>query len=201
MNPCLHFASLEQYNTILSLNSIPPSLLTTLPPFPNCHLIMFPPLRLCHLTILPPFPPCHLAPLTLFPHCHPTPLTHLSYLPSSLLSHLSRLTFLPTTSRHFKYSNVLSLGTQGKHVWLIVRQPFMEAGWWDAPLALRDLAEAISILYDQWKKLYRKGFTNKFGRYFYMKIIATLIPTDLVTKLLLSIFYFFFRNQKQLSVW
>ena len=38
VNPCLHFASLEQYNTILSLNSISPSLLTTLPPFPNCHL-------------------------------------------------------------------------------------------------------------------------------------------------------------------
>ena len=30
MNPCLHFASLEQCKTILFLNSIPPSLLTTL---------------------------------------------------------------------------------------------------------------------------------------------------------------------------
>ena len=28
VNPCLYFASLEQYNTILSLNSIPSSLLT-----------------------------------------------------------------------------------------------------------------------------------------------------------------------------
>ena len=31
MNPCLHFAFLEQCNTIWSLNATPPSLLTTLP--------------------------------------------------------------------------------------------------------------------------------------------------------------------------
>ena len=134
VNPCLHFASLEQYNTILSSNSIPPSLLTTLPPFPNCHLITFPPLRPWHLTILPPFPRCHF-----------TPFMHLSHLPSSLLSHLSQLTSLPTTNRYLQNSNVLSLGRQGKHMWLIVRQPLMKAGWWDAPRALRDLAEAVNI--------------------------------------------------------
>ena len=133
MNPCLHFASLEQYNIILSLNSITPSLLFTLPPFPNCHLITFPPLRPCHLTILPPFPPCHL-----------TPPIHLSHLPSSLLSHRSQLTSLPPTNRCLQDGNVLSLGRQGKHVWLIIRQPLMKAGWWEAPLTLRDLAEAIS---------------------------------------------------------
>ena len=29
-------------------------------------------------------------------------------------------------------------GGQGKRVWLTVREPSMKAGWWDAPLALRD---------------------------------------------------------------
>ena len=76
--------------------------------------------------------------------CHLTPLTHLSHPPNSPLSHLSQLTSLPTTSRHL-YSNVFLLGRQGKHVWLIVRQPLMKAGWWEAPLALRDLAEAIRL--------------------------------------------------------
>ena len=104
MNPCLHFASLEQYNTILSLNSIPPSLLITLPPFSNCNLITFPPLRPCHLTILPPFPPCHL-----------TPFTQFSHLPSSLLSYLSQLTSLSTTNRHLQISNVLSLWLNPKY--------------------------------------------------------------------------------------
>ena len=32
------------------------------------------------------------------------------------------------------------LGGHGKHVWQIVRQLPMKAGWWDAPLVLRDLA-------------------------------------------------------------
>ena len=30
-------------------------------------------------------------------------------------------------------------------MWLIVRQQPMKAGWWDAPLMIQDLAEAISI--------------------------------------------------------
>ena len=37
------------------------------------------------------------------------------------------------------------LGRQGKHVWLIFRHLPMRPGWWDAPLALRDLAEAICV--------------------------------------------------------
>ena len=115
--------------------------LTTPPPpppqtFPNCNLTTFSPLWLCHLILLPPFPPCHL-----------TPLVHLSHLPSSLLSHLSQLTSLPTTNKSLKNSNVLSLGRQGKHVWLIVRKLLMKAGCWDALLTHRDLAEAISLSY------------------------------------------------------
>lgn len=39
------------------------------------------------------------------------------------------------------------LGRQGKLMWLIVvRQLSMKASWWDAPLSLRDLAEAICII-------------------------------------------------------
>ena len=81
---------------------------------------------------------------TPFPPCHFPLLIHLSHLPSSLLSYLFQLTSLPTANRHLQSSNFLSLGRQGKHVWLIVRQPLTKAGWWDAPLALWDLTKAIS---------------------------------------------------------
>ena len=37
-------------------------------------------------------------------------------------------------------------GRQSKHVWLTVRQLSMEAGWWEAPLALRDLTEVICMI-------------------------------------------------------
>ena len=39
-----------------------------------------------------------------------------------------QLTPLPTTNRHLQNSNLLSLSRQGKHMWLIVRQPLMKAG-------------------------------------------------------------------------
>ena len=39
-----------------------------------------------------------------------------------------------------------SLGRQGKYVWQIVRQSPMEIDWWDAPLVLRDSAEAIHMI-------------------------------------------------------
>ena len=35
-------------------------------------------------------------------------------------------------------SPIFPQGGQGKRVWLTVREPSMKAGWWDAPLALRD---------------------------------------------------------------
>ena len=90
---------------------------------------------------------CYLTTLPLFSTCHLTTLTHLFHLPSSVLSHLSQLTTHPTTNRSLQNSNVSPLGRQGKHVWLIVRQLFMEVGWWDVPLALWDLAEAISMIF------------------------------------------------------
>ena len=47
---------------------------------------------------------------------------------------------------------------QSKHVWLIVRQMIMTSGWWDAPIALWDLARAISITtFRVWKNNIRKG--------------------------------------------
>ena len=109
--------------TPLPLNktgNLPPCHLTTLPSFPNSHRTTFPSLRLCHLTILAAFPPYHL-----------TPLINLSHLLSSLLSDVSQLTFLSTTNKPLQNSNVLPLGRQGKHVWLIIRQPFMKIDWWD----------------------------------------------------------------------
>ena len=114
-----------QPDFVLKFHPTTPSthLLTTVSPFPNCHLITFPPLRPCHLTI---FPPCQL-----------TLLIHFSHFPGSLLSYLSQLTSLPTANIHLQNSNVLSLGRQGKHVWLIVRQWLMKGVWWDVLPAVR----------------------------------------------------------------
>ena len=102
----------------------------------------------CHFTTLPPFPPCHLTTLSPFQTCHSLPSnfsdlaislsSHLSHLASLLTSHLShppnslpsalfQLTTLLATNRSFQ-NNILPLGRQGKHVWLIVRQPLMKAG-------------------------------------------------------------------------
>ena len=94
-----------------------------------------------------------------FPHLATSLLSHLSHLATSLPSHLSQLatslpvhlsqfTTFPTTNRSLQIRNVLPLGRQDKHVCLIVRHEswkLMKAGWWGAPLALRDLAKAISI--------------------------------------------------------
>ena len=52
---------------------------------------------------------------------------------------------------------------KGKHVWLIVRRLSMRACWWDAPLALWDLAVAIRIT------------TSKFS---YSLIEAQLLPCN-----------------------
>ena len=37
-------------------------------------------------------------------------------------------------------------GRQGYHIWLIVIQLPMKAGWWDVPLTLRDFAEATRMI-------------------------------------------------------
>ena len=127
---CWSASEIKRWNLGLTLRpshlnktgNLPPCHLTTLPsflpcylttplhtPFPNCYLTTFPPLWLWHLTILPLFPPGHL-----------TTLIHLCHLPSSLLSHHSQLTSLPTTNKFLHNSNALSLGRQGKYMWLIV---------------------------------------------------------------------------------
>ena len=95
---------------------------------------------------LPPrYPPTS---LTLPPHCSPTfPTLPPDYPPTftTLSAHYSP-TFLPQHPPNNKQNtNVLPLGRQGKYVWLIVRHLLMKAGWWDAPLALQDLAEVISM--------------------------------------------------------
>ena len=78
VNPCLHFISLDQLNTILSLNSIPPSLLTTLP--------------ISQIATSLPF---HLS------HSANSLFSHLSYLATSVYSH----TFLtlPSHSIHMPF--------------------------------------------------------------------------------------------------
>ena len=116
---------------------LPPHYVPTSPTVPPHYSPTFP--------TLPPHPTRILLPL-----CHLTPLIQPSHLPSSLLSYLSQLTSLPTTNIHLQNSNVLSLGRQGKHVWLIFRQPLMKAGWWDASLTLRGLAEAVSKFIKKW---------------------------------------------------
>ena len=51
------------------------------------------------------------------------------------------------STTHIIQGNFLTclLGGQGKHVWLIVRQLPVKAGWWDAPLTLWDLAKTICL--------------------------------------------------------
>ena len=69
-------------------------------------------------TILPPFASCQHPPLfTWLP-------SHFFHLHGSLLSYLSQLTTLPTTNRSLQNRNVLPIGRQGKHVWLIGSYPW-----------------------------------------------------------------------------
>ena len=42
-------------------------------------------------------------------------------------------------------------------------------------------------------------FDQQFERYFYSKIIVTIIPRDLITNLVFVLFLSFFANQKQES--
>ena len=69
-----------------------------------------------------------------------TDLGHNS-LSSHCISHIS----LPHHASTF--SHIYPLGGQGRHVWQIVRQLPMKTGWWDAPLAIWDLA--VSNLHNQ----------------------------------------------------
>ena len=50
------------------------------------------------------------------------------------------------------------------------------------------------------KTLCSKGFTKQLKRYFYMKIIVTIIPTDLVTNLFLSTFCAFLQTKNKTLV-
>ena len=146
MNPCIHFAFPEriQHSFVLKFH----------PTFPAHYPLTFPKLPPHYIptspTVTPHYSPTlpNLSPHsthTLFPPCHFTSVIHLFHLPSSPLSHLSQLTSLPTTNRHFQTSNLLSLSRQSKGVWMVVRRLLMRAGWWDAPLAFRDLVETINI--------------------------------------------------------
>ena len=146
MNPYIHFVSLEQYNTILSLNSIPPYLLTTLLPFPNCHLITFPPLWSYRLFSHPSqlVTSLHLRTFShlvtsLKSYTFPTFQTYYSpTFPSSPPSQQQIDTSKIATFFHY-------LSRQGKHMWLTVTQPLIKAGWLDAPFALQNSAEPINI--------------------------------------------------------
>ena len=51
----------------------------------------------------------------------------------------------PIISGHRTQGQTYVPGGQDKHVWLVVKQVPMRAGWWDAPLVLLELAVAISI--------------------------------------------------------
>ena len=132
LGPILHPTSL----TFPSLTTLPTCSPTTLQPLQPCHLIIVPPFLHDHLTTLPSFPPSQLTTLPPFP---PPQLTTLPPF---------QLTTLPTINRSLRNNNVLPLSRQGKHVWLIIWQLLMKAGWWEVPLALQDLAKAISSTYE-----------------------------------------------------
>ena len=61
------------------------------------------------------------------------------------LKSVKRTTISSIINRHRTQGLTHLLGGQGRHVWLIVRQLSMKAGWWDASLTLWDLA--VSNLY------------------------------------------------------
>ena len=54
----------------------------------------------------------------------------------------------------------LPLDRQGEHMWPIVRQLPMKAGWWDAPLAFRDLAEATHNILQNLQNLLSRHFSS-----------------------------------------
>ena len=95
---------------------------------------------------------------TLQPPCYRFHLLHYKFhrffeaLPQSRTD-LRHIPLSSRCARHFSlphhapiFSQIHPLGGQGRHVWQIVTQRPMKAGWWDAPLALRDLA--MSNLHD-----------------------------------------------------
>ena len=57
---------------------------------------------------------------------------------------LKSLRISPNIKGHRTRGLTYLLGGKGKHVWLIVRQLPMKAGWWDDPLALQDLAVSMT---------------------------------------------------------
>ena len=145
LSPSFRWLSSETKRWNLGLPLCPPPLNKTGDLLP-CHLYspIFPALPPHYLPTSPTVPPHYSSNFpTLPPHS-----SHTRFLPSQLMAlppfppHLS-----PMTNKSLQNSNVLSLGREGKHVWLTVRQPLMKAGWWDPLLALQDLAETISINY------------------------------------------------------
>ena len=71
---------------------------------------------------------------------------------SPLNVHAVSRPWCPSLSNHNGVTPGLThlIGRQGKHVWLIVRQLPMKAGWWDALIVLRDLARAICMYAKIW---------------------------------------------------
>ena len=100
----------------------------------------------------PTFPPHHSPAFLTLPHHYPSTFP-------TLTPHQPLTNILLFWSHAFVLELLtLQLSRHGKHAWLIARQLTMTAGWWDASLALQDLAEAISITSIRvWKNNIRKG--------------------------------------------
>ena len=82
----------------------------------------------------------------------PHPFARIAPFPTVLKPHspsqkiINRTTISPIIRRHRTQRPTHLLGGQNRHVWQIVSQLLMKAGWWGAPLALLDLA--VSNLHD-----------------------------------------------------
>ena len=82
-----------------------------------------------------------------------------SYLPCK--KNINRTTISHIIRENRTQGLIHLLGGQGKHVWLIIRQLPTKAGWWDAPLALWNLAMSNLHIYGSWdKKCNRHNFLS-----------------------------------------
>ena len=69
------------------------------------------------------------------------------------------------------FSCIYPLGGQGRHVWQIVRQLPIKAGWWDTPLVLQDLA--VSNLHYHYSEQSVCNFCNRCFLEKFLKVDAS----------------------------
>ena len=98
------------------------------------------------------------------------------------------------------------IGRQSKHMWLIIRQLSIKAGWWGATLTIWNLAKAI-CLYEKKNRFFMSGLIHKVGfsltNFFLSKLFITvnlLLWTDVSLLNVLGCFPSFHNSSKKLCI-